>query len=170
MRRSAAVVAAGTLLIAIAIVVSGSQNALAARSGDELAARAWIREHGADAFSVAGSLSNVQLAIGQLRQSVAQAHINQLESVAQAAREWIEVVRAHFLHSAGGTLGDAERNVRLGANDLEYAMANIVVYADHPKPAGLTQLLTRFKSASAVWDSGVRAIWHIAHRSRPPIV
>ena len=90
-------------------------------------ARVWIGEYGGEAANVAANVSDVQLAMGELRRSPTQANINQLGSMAQTASDGIR--RSERIgSSAGGMLEVAERHVVLGGGLLEDALHAIVAY------------------------------------------
>ena len=58
-------------------------------TSSERDARAWIAEYGGDAANVAANVSDVQLALSELRRTPTQANINQLGSMAQTASDGI---------------------------------------------------------------------------------
>jgi hypothetical protein len=132
-------------------------------------ARVWIGEYGGDAANVAANVSDVELAMGELRRSPTQANINQLGSMAQTASDGIR--RSERIgSSAGGMLGVAERHVVLGGGLLEGALHAIVAYMDDPGRAALVRMTRRYDHAVAEWNSAVRTVWRVAHSSRPPTV
>ncbi len=129
----------------------------------------WIGEYRGDAANIAANVSDVQLAMGELRRSPTQANINQLGSMAQTASDGVS--RSDGIgSSAVGMLGVAERHVVLGGGLLEGALHAIVAYMDDPGPAALARMTRRYDHAVAEWNSAVRTVWRLAHSARPPIV
>ena len=58
----------------------------------------------------------------------------------------------------------------LGDGLLAGALHTIVAYMDDPSPAALARMTSRYEHAVAEWNSAVRTVWRVAHRSRPPTV
>jgi hypothetical protein len=133
-------------------------------------ARAYIVSHGGDSFRVQANVLNVQLAVGEAERSATQASIDQLAQAAQTAHDNIDAIRTDFTYSDTGSLGDAEGNVLLGANDLKNAMGALVAYTGNPNPATLAHFNSQYSTARAEWNNGIRVIWRLGRRRHPPTV
>jgi hypothetical protein len=135
------------------------------------AAVSYIRDHGPDANRVQAYVGVVQLQVGILQSSGTQAELNQLAQVAQEAHDGIDGIRNNFATASdSGDLGNAELNVFAGANDLKNAMGGLVAYSGDSNAATLAHFKSQYQSAVGEWNSGIRTIWRMAHRRRPPVL
>jgi hypothetical protein len=136
----------------------------------EAQARAYILSHGGDGYRVQANILNVELAVGEAQRSATQASVGQLAQAAQTAHDNIDAIRTDFTCTDSGTLGDAEGNVLVGANDLKNAMGALVAYTGSPNAATLAQFNNDYENAKSEWNSGVRIIWRTGRRTKPPIL
>lgn len=135
----------------------------------EQEARAYISNHGPDINRVQANVLVAELAVAAVVKSRTQANVNQLAQEAQTAHDNIDNIRDDFATDSSdpGELGNAELNAFSGANDLKNAMGALVAYTGNPNAATLAQFTTQFSRAKAEWNSGMRVIYRLSHRSFP---
>lgn len=137
----------------------------------EADARSYITAHGGDAYRVQANVLDVQLAVGLFQKQATQANLNQMAMQAQTAHDNLDAIRTDFAGGFGNDeLGTAELNAFSGANDLKNAMGALVSYAGAPNAATLAHFTTQYQTAVSEWNQGVRIIWRLAHRGKPPTV
>jgi hypothetical protein len=133
-------------------------------------ARSYILDHRSDINTVQVSVQSVQAGVAIAQKSPSIDVINQLAQLAQQAHDNLDAVRNDFASSDGGALGDAELEVFSAANDLKNSMGALVAYTGNPNPATLAQFTSQYQAGLSEWNQGIRAIWRIAHRTKPPVV
>ncbi|HZR96605.1 MAG TPA: hypothetical protein VFA56_12990 [Gaiellaceae bacterium] len=148
----------------------GIGDATAASRSQIQQARAYIKKHGADANRVKVNILLAQIDVLRVSKSGTQANLTKLAITAQQAHDNLDDIRNNFAESSSGAFGDAEVMVFAGANDLKNSMGALVAWAGSPNAATLAHFLTQYKEGRREWNSGVRAIWRMAHKSKPPTV
>lgn len=162
MRRIRTICVVGFVLIGLA--ACGSPKATAAEQ-----ARSYIDKNGADVNRVQANVLTMQVMVGLARKAPTQANVNQLAQGAQQAHDNLDGLRYNLTADQyEGALGDAELSVFSGTSDLRDAMSALVTYTGTPNAATLAQFTTKYQSAVAEWNSGVRTIWKLAHTRKPP--
>jgi hypothetical protein len=139
----------------------------------EKEARTWIREHGVSAEYVAGIVRIVQTGVNKTAPSGSEAEsaLYELAQVAQKAHDQIDEVRNNFATTeTNGAVGKAAVEVFTAANELKNAMGAIVAYTGNPNPATLAHFTSQYTPAREEWNEGVKAIWSLAHKSKPPTI
>lgn len=160
-------IVAAALMISTVVAVGSAVAAPASQIKD---AQAYIKKHGTDANRVQANVVLAQLAIGQVSKNGTQANLNKLALTAQDSHDNLDAIRNNFAESASGGLGDAELLVFAGANDLKNSMGALVAWTGNPNAATLASFASQFKRGRSEWDSGIRKIWKLAQRSKPPII
>lgn len=132
-------------------------------------ARAYIAEHRRQINVVHVSVQSVQAAVELAQASPTSETLYQLAQIAQEAHDYIDNVRQDLTTSdSSGALYDAEIEVFAAANDLKNSMGALVAYTGDPTPATLAHFTSEYRPAVTMWNDGVRIIWRIAHRAKPP--
>lgn len=162
MKRIRTICVVGFVLIGLA--ACGGPKATVAEQ-----ARSYIDKNGADVNRVQANVLTMQVMIGLARKASTQADVNQLAQGAQQAHDNLDNLRYNLTADQyEGTLGDAELNVFSGTSDLRDAMSALVTYTGTPNAATLAKFTTKYQSAVAEWNSGVRTIWKLANTRKPP--
>lgn len=131
----------------------------------------YIAKHGFDADRVQANVETVQVAIGLAAKSATQANVDQLAQIAQQAHDNLDNIRQGFAETnSNNSLNNAELNAFSGANDLKNAMGALVAYAGDPNAATLAHFSSQYSQARVEWNAGVREIWRLAHRKKPPTI
>jgi hypothetical protein len=134
-------------------------------------ARSYIVAHGGDAYRVEANIATVQLSVGILQKQATQSNLNQVAVSSQTAHDNLDNIRNNFTGSYGSdALGNAQLEVFGAANDLKNAMGALVAYTGNPNPATLAHFTTQYQMAVGEWNDGVRIIWRLAHRGKPPVL
>lgn len=162
MRRILTICVVGFVLIGL--TACGGPKATVAEQ-----ARAYIDKNGADVNLVQANVETMRVMIGLARKAPTQGNVNGLAQGAQQAHDNLDGLRSSLTGDfPGGALGDAELSVFSGTGGLRDAMSALVTYTGTPNAATLAQFTTKYQSAVAEWNSGVRTIWKLAHTRKPP--
>lgn len=162
MKRVLTVCVVGFVLIGLA--ACGGPKATVAEQ-----ARSYIDKNGADVNRVQANVLTMRVMIGLARKAPTQGNVNGLAQGAQQAHDNLNNLRYNLTGDfPGGALGDAELSVFSGTGNLRDAMSALVTYTGTPNAATLAQFTTKYQSAVAEWNSGVRTIWKLAHTRKPP--
>ena len=160
---SIVVLVAVIIAIVVAVTGGGHKTPIAEQ------ARSYITKNGAAVNSVQANVETVQVMIGLAQKAPTQANVNQLAQGAQQAHDNLDNLRYVLTgDQTEGTLGNAELSVFSGTSDLRDAMSALVTYTGTPNAATLAQFTTKYQSAVAEWNSGVRTIWKLANTTKPP--
>jgi len=158
------VVIVAIIAVVVVVVIGGGHKTPVAEQ-----ARSYIDKNGADVNRVQANVETVQVMIGLAQRAPTQANVNQLAQGAQQAHDNLDGLRDNLTGDfPGGALGDAELNVFSGTSDFRDAMIALVTYTGTPNAATLAQFTTKYQSAVAEWNRGVRTIWNLANTPKPP--
>jgi hypothetical protein len=153
------------VIIAIVMAVTGGGHKATVAEQ----ARSYVDKNGPDVKRVQANVVTVQVMTGLAQKAPTQANVNGLAQRAQQAHDNLDSLRYNLTSDfPGGALGDAELSVFSGTNDLRDAMSALVTYTGTPNAATLAQFTTKYQSAVAEWNSGVRTIWKLANTPKPP--
>jgi hypothetical protein len=67
-----------------------------------------------------------------------------------------------------GALENAEAEMFDAANGLKNSTGAVVAYTGNPDPATLAGFTSQYQPAEAEWNDGVRKVWRLAHKPKPP--
>jgi uncharacterized protein (DUF305 family) len=139
---------------------------------DQAAARRYITTTHRDWNTIQVSVQSVQVALDILRQHPKQvnlATVDQLAQLAQQSHDSIDGVRDDFATGDdSGALENAEADMFDAANGLKNSMGAVVAYTGNPNPATLASFTSQYQGAEAEWNGGVRKVWRLAHKPKPP--
>jgi hypothetical protein len=134
-------------------------------------ARSYIAKYGADANRVQANIQVVQITVVTLQKSPTQDALNQVAIQAQTAHDNLDAIRADFAGGFGSDeLGSAELEVFSAADDLKNSMGALVAYTGDPNPATLAHFNAQYHQGISEWNNGVRTIWRLAKRAKPPVL
>jgi len=165
-----------TVLVAVvAVVVAAASSKSSNPSNTEaeyaVQARGYIKEHGADAYTLQNTLETVEIQVGALDKSEALWTVNRVAEAAQGAIGELHDIRDNFgIYGNSGYVEKASVRVFYGANSLTGAIESLLGYTRAPNPATLAQFKSKYTAAKDEWDEGVTTMWRLAHRSKPPIL
>jgi hypothetical protein len=133
-------------------------------------ARTYITKHTYDIGIVQATVQTVQIDIGHNAKNPSQQTVNELAQTAQNAHDILDSVRNHLTGSDGGSLGEPELEVFAAGNDLKNSMGALVAYTGNPNPETLAHFTIQYQRAIGEWNEGIKAIWHTARRTKPPVL
>jgi hypothetical protein len=135
-------------------------------------ARDWIKNLGLDSGRVSANVAIVQIELGLAIKHPTATTVDKLAQEAQQAHDNLDGIRQDFAstNEDNGALGNAELLAFSGANDLKNSMGALVTYTGSPNAATLASFTTQYRKARGEWNYGVRTIWRLAHKKRPPTV
>jgi hypothetical protein len=100
------------------------------------------------------------------------AQLTALRLAAGFAREKVNEARTGLptFQTAEEELPIAESEAGVGANELNYAMAELARYATRPSAATLALYRTHLRNGRLQWNEAVRELWRLARAPNPPTV
>lgn len=114
-------------------------------------------------------MQSVQVGLDIVRQHPGQVNLATVDQFAQQAHDSIDGVRNDFATGDdSGALENAEAEMFDAANGLKNSMGAVVAYTGNPNPATLASFTIQYQPAEAEWNDGVRKVWRLAHKPKPP--
>jgi hypothetical protein len=136
------------------------------------AAVKFVRERKANARRTQQAVNEARAALAALSERPTVAQLLKLHSTARIARERVNEVRVGLptYEAAEEEVPIAESEAGTGANELNYAMGELVRYARHPRPVTLARYRAYERNGVERWNESLRELWRLAREPNPPLL
>jgi hypothetical protein len=156
--------ALGIVAIGGALVLSGCGSA------PQPGAVTFVRERQVSAIRAQQAVREAQSRLQQLGSRPTTAALVALRRSARIARERVNEARFGLPTSqvAEEELAIAESEAGVGANELNYAMGELVRYARRPTALTLARYHAYLQRGRSQWNEAVTELWRLARANHPP--
>jgi hypothetical protein len=159
--------------LAAAAAVTGALGLAACSTGSaDPGANVFVSEHVAATQKAAATVVALERAVAGLSRTPGPAELQALDVQARRARRDIAPASEWEVTESGEEedLSQAELELNEGADSLLGASAALRAYARSPAPQPLARYRSDLARGREHWNQGVRQLWYLAHRPRPPFV
>jgi len=132
----------------------------------------FVQQREAGAVRAKRAIVEAQDDLAALSRPPTRAQLHRLARSARVARELVNEVRVGLptFEVAEEEVPIAESEAGVGANELNYALAELVRYARHPSARALARYNAHLGPGREKWNEAVKELWRLSHTSNPPTI